>query len=187
MQFILIRRLLAAVFDIGKVVILSAAIIVPIRMFIFQPFFVRGTSMDPTFHNGDYLIIDEITYRFRSPQRGEVVVFRYPQDPKQFYIKRIIGLPGEKVIVRDGEVSLFTDSKLVVLAEPYLKGAPTPGDEELIAAPGQYIVFGDNRGASKDSRSWGALEKEYIIGRVLLTAWPPTAISVFAAPVYENF
>ncbi len=94
--------------EVAKIVILALVIVVPIRYFVFQPFIVKGLSMEPNFHDGDYLIIDEFTYHFRAPRRGEAVVFKYPQDPSQRFIKRIIGLPQEKVELKVGEV-IITD------------------------------------------------------------------------------
>ena len=103
------KSFLAFIWEIAKIVIIALLIVVPIRYFIFQPFFVKGQSMEPNFGSGDYLIIDEITYRFRPPQRGEVVVFRYPDDPSQRYIKRIIGLPGETIEIEEGKVIIYNE------------------------------------------------------------------------------
>jgi signal peptidase I len=103
-----------------KFIILAAIIVIPIRLFVFQPFIVSGESMYPTFHNGDYLIVDELSYRFHEPRRGDVIVFRYPNDPKRFFIKRVIGLPGETLIFKDRAVYLkSTDqSAETLLDEP---------------------------------------------------------------------
>src|SRR3989344_2860166 len=95
------REVVSFFWEVIKMVVLSLAIIVPIRYFLVQPFFVKGASMEDDFHNGDYVLIDELSYRFHSPERGEVVVFRFPQDPSQFFIKRIIGLPGETIQIRN--------------------------------------------------------------------------------------
>jgi len=97
------KSFLSFIWEIAKIVIIALLIVIPIRYFIFQPFFVKGQSMEPTFENGDYLIIDEISYRFRAPQRGEVIVFKYPENPSQRYIKRIVGLPRETIEINDGE------------------------------------------------------------------------------------
>ncbi len=99
--------------DTIKFIIIAALIVIPIRMFIFQPFIVSGESMHPTFNNADYLIIDEISYRFKQPERGDVVVFRYPNDPDRFFIKRIIGLPGEKkeVVITEGNYFVMGDNR----------------------------------------------------------------------------
>jgi signal peptidase I len=164
------------VWEILKVVIISLAIIIPIRYFLIQPFFVKGASMDPNFWDGDYLIIDEISYHFEQPERGDVIVFRYPLDPSQFFIKRIIGLPGETVKIADGEVIIYNKSvseEGIVLDESaYLKDSYTPGNLEISLGKDEYFVLGDNRIASSDSRRWGGVAKHYIIGRAWIRAWP---------------
>ncbi len=172
--------------EIFKIVVIALVIVVPIRYFIFQPFFVRGQSMEPSFYNGDYLIIDEISYRFDSPERGEVVVFKYPDYPSQKYIKRIIGLPGETIEVRDGKV-LITDRQGETFAleeKDYLSSSFTHGNLELNLGRGEYFVMGDNRPLSSDSRRWGELPEEYIIGKVFFRAWPFAALAKIEAPEY---
>ena len=162
--------------ELVKVFLIAAVIIVPVRYFVVQPFFVRGSSMEPNFHNGEYLVIDELSYRFREPARGEVIVFRFPNDPKQFFIKRIVGLPGDTVTVDDGVVTIQNAEfpQTVQLDETaYLPEAPrTGGDTSLSLEDKEYFVLGDNRAASSDSRSWGALPRKSIIGRAWLRAWP---------------
>jgi len=162
--------------EILKIVIISLAIIIPIRYFLIQPFFVRGESMDPSFYNGDYLIIDEISYRFESPERGDVIIFRYPLDKSQFFIKRIIGLPEEKVEIKNGKVFIYSietpDEKIVLDELEYLEDAYTPGNLIIDLEENEYFVLGDNRNASSDSRKWGELNKKLIIGQVWFRAWP---------------
>ncbi|XOB42663.1 MAG: signal peptidase I [Candidatus Nealsonbacteria bacterium] len=168
-----------------KIVILAIIIVFPIRYFIFQPFFVQGISMEPSFFNGDYLIADEITYRFRDPQRGEVVIFKYPQSPTQRYIKRIIGLPGETIIIENGQISIIDENKKFILDESgYLPDNYTGGAIKALLSEDEYFVLGDNRAFSSDSRRWGALSKEFIVGKVYLRAWPFTALAKIEAPVY---
>ena len=156
--------------EILEVAIIAAVIVLPIRMFIFQPFIVSGASMDPTFHTGDYLIVDEISYRFNEPQRGDVVVFEYPNDPSQKFIKRIIGLPGETIEVSEGKVFLIQDSeKIQIQEDSYLdKKVITPYDKKMTLTSTQYFVMGDNRVASYDSRRWGALPRDLIIGKSII-------------------
>jgi signal peptidase I len=155
--------------EILKIVIISLAIIVPIRYFLIQPFFVKGASMEPNFLDGDYLIVDEISYRFETPRRGEVIIFRYPLEPSQFFIKRVVGLPGENVEVKDGKVyingSELNETK-------YLQNIETVGNVEVKLDKDEYFVLGDNRDASSDSRKWGEVDKKLIIGRAWLRAWP---------------
>lgn len=171
--------------ETAKIVVVSLLIILPIRYFIVQPFFVRGDSMAPNFHNSDYLIIDEISYRFENPARGEVVVFRFPQDKSQYYIKRIIGLPEETVEIKNGQVTISNKDNPAgyVLSEPYLD-QNTEGDMKIKLDDNEYFVLGDNRGASSDSRRWGALPKHLIIGRTWLRMWPVNAAQAFRAPAY---
>ena len=182
------KSFFAFIWEIIKIVIIALLIVVPIRYFIFQPFFVKGQSMEPNFENGDYLIIDEISYRFREPLRGEVLVFKYPQNPSQRYIKRIIGLPGETITIEDGKVIIFNENGTQILNETgYLPlFTLTPGDIRVTLTGDEYFVLGDNRISSSDSRRWGPLPREDIIGRVLFRAWPFVALAKFEAPVYDQ-
>lgn len=174
------------VWEIAKIVIIAAVIVIPIRYFLFQPFFVRGQSMDPNFENGDYLIVDEISYRFRNPQRGEVVVFKYPEDPSQRFIKRIIGLPGETVEIKDGRIMIYNENGNQVLneSEYLIPDLHTSGDIKNTLKHNEYFALGDNRAFSFDSRRFGSLPRENIIGRVILRAWPLDSLSGFEAPSY---
>ena len=103
------------IWEITKIVVIALLIVVPIRYFLFQPFFVRGQSMEPNFEDGNYLIVDELSFRLRDPQRGEVIVFKYPNNPSQRYIKRIVGLPGETIEIKDGKVIIFENNQRKVL------------------------------------------------------------------------
>lgn len=180
------RKLFLFFWEIAKIVIIALLIVVPIRYFIFQPFFVRGQSMEPNFHNGDYLIIDEISYRFGEPQRGEVVVFKCPDNPSQRYIKRIVGLPGERIEIEAGRVLIYQNGTNQVLDESgYLpEFLQTLGNIEISLDQDEYFVLGDNRSLSSDSRRWGSLPEENIIGRVILRAWPIDALAKIEPPNY---
>ena len=167
--------------EILKIVIISLAIIIPIRYFLIQPFFVKGASMDPNFLDGDYLIIDEISYRFNEPQREDVVIFRYPLDSSQFFIKRIIGLPGETVKIKDGRVIIYSqesDQEFVLDESAYLEDNYTPGNMEITLGNNEYFVLGDNRNASSDSRKWGGVNIRYITGRAWIRAWPFSRLDI---------
>lgn len=148
--------------------------------------------MEPNFQDGEYLIVDELSYQFREPRRGEVIVFRYPGAPSQFYIKRIIGLPGETVQIKDGQVILFNTEhpQGVILDESdYLPSSTRTGGVERVSIDGkQYFVLGDNRAASSDSRSWGLLPHEDIIGRAWVRAFPFNRFDVltFGEPGFIN-
>lgn len=177
------------VFEIIKIFIISLAIIIPVRYFLIQPFFVKGSSMEPNFSDGEYLIIDEISYRFREPERGEVIVFKYPMDPSQYYIKRIVGLPKEEVKITDQEIYIYNNEypQGIKLNEPYLDlNLGTSGETTIFLGEDEYFVLGDNRIASSDSRTWGKLRENYIIGRVWLRCWPFNQIGVFQPPSYAD-
>lgn len=158
-----------------KFLLIASAIALPIRYFIAQPFIVKGASMEPTFESQEYLVIDELSYFLRQPARGEVIVFRYPLDPRQFFIKRIVGLPGETMVIKDGRVEISSDGGKTVriLDEPYLaKELQTSGNIKVTLGSGDYFVLGDNRPQSSDSRIWGVLPRRLITGRALIRAWP---------------
>ena len=181
------KNFLLYLWEVIKIVVLAALIVIPIRLFIFQPFFVKGQSMEPNFENGDYLIVDELSYRFQEPQRGEVVVFKYPNDISQRYIKRIIGLPGETIEIKEGKIEVFNQQGEKVLNETnYLpQDIFTAGDTNITLKGDEYFVLGDNRLASADSRRWGPLPKKDIIGKVIFRAWPFATLTKFNLPVYE--
>jgi signal peptidase I len=167
-------------------IVLAVVIVLPIRLFVAQPFVVDGESMHPTFENGDYLIVDELTYHFESPQRGDVIVFRYPGDPSIFYIKRIVGLPGETVHIANGVVTITkTNGTQLTLNEPYavVDDATYNGTTNLGA--GQYFVMGDNRPESSDSRVWGPLPAQNIIGRVFIRLLPANQIGILPGAATE--
>lgn len=162
-----------------SVVALGLALFV--RFFIAAPYIVSGASMDPTFESWHYLIIDQVTYRLENPERGDVVVFTYPYDTTRSFIKRVIGLPGETLIIKENSVTIQNKESPegFLLPEPYI----TPenrrmGELKIALKEGEYFVMGDNRLASADSRSWGALPKENIVGRALLRLYPFTQIGI---------
>lgn len=180
---------LAFIWETVKIVVISLAIIVPIRYYLVQPFFVKGASMEPTFEDTNYILIDEITYRFRDPERGEVVVFRFPEDKTQFFIKRIVGMPEETVEIKNDKVIIHNKQKPegFVLEEKYLSaGQHTMGDMRIKLDPNEYFVLGDNRLRSSDSRRWGPLNKALITGRVFFRAWPLTEFGRIPEIQYQN-
>ncbi|HUQ30431.1 MAG TPA: signal peptidase I [Candidatus Paceibacterota bacterium] len=159
--------------DLFTLTLLIVIIVLPLRAFIVSPFVVDGESMHPTFENLDYLIVDEISYRFKTPARGDVIVFRYPKNPSVFYIKRVIGLPGEKVSIRKGEVTITEPAgTTVTLPEPYVTAEDATYNGNSTLADGEYFVMGDNRPNSSDSRVWGPLPANDIIGHVFLRLLP---------------
>lgn len=131
--------------EVIKFTLLAVLVIMPIRLWIAQPFIVSGASMEPTFETGDYLIIDELSYQFQNPEKGDVIVFRYPLNPSKFFIKRVEGLPGETIEYDGKEIALGKD---------------------------EYFVTGDNKPNSSDSRIWGPVKENLIIGRAIVRLWP---------------
>src|SRR3989338_3819489 len=148
--------------EILKFVLIVAIIVVPFRIFIAQPYVVEGSSMDPTFKDGDYLIVDQLSKRFGDPARGDVIIMRYPRDPSKFFIKCLIAFPGETVFIKAGKVYIQD----VLLDEPYVKFSKNE-NFELTLKEGEYFVMGYNRAGSSDSRIWGPLPKEDIVGEPL--------------------
>jgi signal peptidase I len=175
------QRFLASSWEVIKTIAIAGIVVFGIRTFLFQPFLVSGASMEPNVSQSNYLIIDELTYRFREPVRGEVVVFRYPGDKSTFYIKRILGLPNEQVDIENG--SLFINGVKIEESE-YLKGIGTSGTVHTLLRANEYFVMGDNRSNSYDSRAWGPLEKKYVVGRALLRLFPFNRISIFEEQNY---
>ncbi len=169
--------------DILQTVLSAAAIFIIGYLFVFQPHQVVGNSMLPNFYDGEYLLTDKLTYRFRAPERGEVIVFKAPPDPSKDYIKRIVGLPGEKIKIERGEVSinnqalkenyLDREQSFTIASGPFLKSS-----QEIIVPPNDYFVLGDNRNHSSDSREWGFVPRENIIGKAFIRYWPTAKIGL---------
>lgn len=164
--------------DLLKFVLIALAIVIPVRMFIGQPFIVSGESMVPTFQDGQYLIVDEISYTIYGPHRGDVVVFRYPNDPSRFFIKRIIGLPNETVSIKGSNVKIINKENPdgFTLTEPYINEVFN-ADGTYNTGSDSYFVMGDNRNRSSDSRSWGLLPRKLMVGRAYLRLLPLKNIS----------
>ncbi len=183
------KRFFAFIFDIAKMVVISLAIIIPVRYFLVQPFYVRGASMEPNFHENEYLMVDEISYRFKEPQRGQIIVFRYPKDPQEYFIKRIIGLPGETVVIKNGNVYITDlDGLTTKLSELYLPENTSTialSEEPIVLATDEYYVLGDNRNGSKDSRSFGAVKRSFVIGRVFFRGWPIETVGIVRGGDYQ--
>ena len=168
--------------EIVKFTLVALAIVIPIRTYVAQPFIVSGASMDPTFSTGQYLIVDQLTYQFEKPNRYDVVIFKYPRDPKTFFIKRLIGLPGETLSVERGKTKIINkeNPEGLVLNEKFvIDSHQTTETFTTILGPTEYFVMGDNRAQSSDSRSWGPLESKYIVGRPLVRLLPISKINLF--------
>ncbi len=187
----------AFIWDLVKILIIALIIIIPFRRYVAEPFVVSGSSMLPNFHNHDYLIVDRFSYIAGNPQRGDVIVLLYPKDVSQFFIKRIIGLPGETVCFNkycntdgqpDGHVYIVNAQhpEAWQLSESYL-----PSNTETSSSPapvhlasGQYFVLGDNRTGSSDSRVWGILPSDDIVGKVWVKIYPFSDFGAFHTPSY---
>ncbi len=166
--------------EIVRFTLVALVIVIPIRMFIAQPFIVQGASMEPTFETGQYLIVDQVTYRFEEPARGDVIVFKYPKDPSKFFIKRVIGIPGDTVKIDRDTVTIANEANPegFELDEPYvLEMRPDTVMTETLGTH-EYFVMGDNRNASSDSRVWGVLRDDLIVGRAIVRLLPATEIGI---------
>ena len=179
--------MLEVVWETIKYALIAAVIILPIRTFIAQPFVVSGNSMYPTFHNGEYLIVNELTKYTGTYERGDVVILKYPNDPSKYFIKRVIGLPRETVSINDGEVSITspTQKTPLVLKETYVKQPKTDNSSRTLDAD-EYFVMGDNRAQSSDSRVWGPVPKRLMDGKALLRLYPFYGIALHPGSI-ETF
>jgi signal peptidase I len=184
----ILRRLGAFFLDVFQVIVFAISLFLFMYLLLFQPHKVKGDSMQPNYPNAEYLLTDKVTYRFNEPKRGDVIVFKPPPAPEDEYIKRIIGLPGDRVKVEGGKV--YINSK--VLREDYLSstlytsgGTFLPDGDEITVPKDNYFVMGDNRPYSSDSRSWGFVPKANITGRAWFIYWPPNKIGAAAKINYN--
>jgi signal peptidase I len=162
--------------DTIQTVLLAASFFLVIYIFLFRPFQVSGQSMDPTFKDKEYILTNLISLKFSDPKAGDVIVFKSPTDENKDFIKRVLGVPGDKISIRSGKV--FVNDTQVDETE-YLASSVNTGNgqflqegEEEIVPEGHYFVMGDNRNASSDSREWGFLERSEIIGKSFFVYWP---------------
>ena len=194
------RKFLASLLEVLEIAVVAVAAVFLIRTYLIQPFLVSGSSMSPTFSNNDYVLVDELTYRLRPPERGEVVVFHDPQpnDYSTYFIKRIVGLPGERVKIGDNKVTVYNQAHPdgFVLDETYLPAGTPVGVGDCTGGTlsagactysipaDRYLALGDNREFSYDSRDWGLLPAKNIVGLVRVRLWPLNDMTAFAAPAY---
>ena len=174
--------------EVARFALIALIIVLPIRWYVAQPFIVSGASMEETFQNNEYLIVDQITYRLKEPERGDVIIFRYPKDPSKYFIKRIIGLPGEALTI-DGERVIVKSEKYpdgLILEEPYAALGQRTDEQSTTLGDGEYFVMGDNRDHSSDSRTWGVLRREEIVGRALLRLLPPSRAEIMPGAIDKN-
>jgi signal peptidase I len=186
-----VGSIIVLILEFVQVVVIAAAIIIPIRYFLAQPFYVKGASMEPNFYDREYLIINEIGYRLSEPARGDIVVFHYPKDESEYFIKRIIGLPGETVEIDGGRVVIYNNDHpngLALDESEYLpEGTITIRGRynKVTLSENEYYVLGDHRDASSDSRAWGAVNRSEIVGEVWLRGLPVNRLSTFSNPNYN--
>lgn len=161
------------VYDVFKTVSTVLGVAFLIRFFLIQPFYVSGPSMEPNFHNNEYIIVDQVTYRFSKPKRGDVVVFKWPQNIAISFIKRVVGTPGETIEVRNGQVYVYNTANPsgTLLKEQYID-TTTPNDVRRTLGKNEYFVMGDNRHNSSDSRIWGPVARHLIVGKVWVVIYP---------------
>ncbi len=166
--------------DVISFVFVALLVVVPIRWFVAQPFIVHGASMEPTFESGEYLIVDQLTYHFNEPARGDVIILKYPRDESVYFIKRIIGLPGETVEMQGDTIVIRPkDAEAFSLPQEFLDPERTrPEFGSYTLSDTEYFVMGDNRNESSDSRVWGPLPENDIVGRALIRLFPPTRIDI---------
>lgn len=184
-----VKKFSSFLLDILQTIVLALAIFMIAYLFLFQPHQVKGHSMDPNFTDGEYLLTDKLSYRFKEPQRGNVVVFESPVNRREDYIKRVIGLPGENVTVNDGKVLINgrpLDEKYLPESFRTNPGVFLTEGSTITLRPDEYAVLGDNRDHSSDSRSWGPVKKKDIVGRAWLIYWPPKMWGIVKGATYEN-
>ena len=167
--------------EILKASFIALIIVIPIRFYVAQPFIVSGASMSPAFESGHYLVVDQLSYRFEEPERGDIIIFKYPRDTSKFFIKRIIGLPGETLTLKAGALTIANSTHPggFVFEEPYVAEAnQVSGSFSVELGDNEYFVMGDNRGQSSDSRVWGPLQKDLIVGQAFLRIFPIRQLDV---------
>lgn len=168
------------ILKIVKILIIALILVFPIKFFVIQSFQVYGVSMEPSFSNGDYLIIDKISYIFRKPSRGETIVFLSPS--QKFIIKRVIGLPYETVQIKQGDIFVYNrkQDQWLKLHENYIpENIKTLPDLKIVLSEKEYFALGDNRAESIDSRSFGPVRLKNIIGKVFIRLMPVKKLNVY--------
>ena len=179
------KRFLLGIWEVLEVSLIAVVTVFLIRTFLVQPFLVSGASMEPNFSDGDYLLIDEITPRFRELSRGEVIVFRYPLDRSLFFIKRIIGMPGERIVSQNGMIKVYKNGEEIAIDESYLPRDLKSNDNfDIRLNKDQYFVLGDNRYRSFDSRNWGPVSRKDIVGLTRIRILPLKEFGIVESPVY---
>lgn len=184
MEFL--RKVYAFTLDIVQTLLLVFAFFLVIYVFLFRPFQVSGNSMSPTFHDKEYILTNLITLRFNRPKVGDVVVFKAPNDPEKDYIKRVIGIPGDTIFIKNGEVYLngnILDQSAYLASTVKTYGGSFLREDQSVTVPANfYFVIGDNRPGSSDSREWGFLPAKNLIGQSFFLYWPPSKMHTIKNP-----
>ncbi|QQG43814.1 MAG: signal peptidase I [Candidatus Roizmanbacteria bacterium] len=185
-----LKTIIEFVMDILETVVFIGSLFIVVYLFILQPNQVKGASMDPTFNSGDYIFTSKITYKFRQPERGDVVVFKSPKNPDIEYIKRIIAIPGDSVSIKDGQVfvngSILNENYINVTTNTWEGGFVKEG--VLVTVPQNYLfVLGDNRPRSSDSREFGPIPLSSIIGQVFYRYFPASKMGTINNPFPKSF
>jgi signal peptidase I len=169
-------RRFQSLIDLFHDLAIAVVVCVILITYVVQAFKVQGTSMSPELEDGERILVNKFLYYFGDIQRGDVVVFWYPEDPELSFIKRVVALPGETVEIRSGAV--YVNGRLI--EEPYVSGmnADLRSFPPHEIRPGHFFVLGDNRKGSNDSRSWGLVPQRYIYGKAFLRIWPPGEFGV---------
>jgi signal peptidase I len=169
-----------SLWELLRFALIALAVVIPVRILVAQPFIVSGSSMVPTFANKNYLIINELSYHLGDPERFDVVVFRYPGDTSKFFIKRVIGLPNETVDIKGNVVTITNNEHPdgIILDQPYVKNAGNDLPKRYVMKDSEYFVMGDNRSGSSDSRAWGPVPRNLMIGKPLVRLFPLSQIDM---------
>jgi len=167
------KTIVQTIWEFATFGIIALIIVMPIRLFIAQPFIVSGSSMVPTFKDADYLIVDELSYRLKDPKRFDVIVFRYPKDPSKYFIKRILALPNEKITIDGGTITIYNDEHKdgFVLDQPFIR-EQSDDSMSFDLSDDEYFVMGDNRNYSSDSRFWGPVNRDHLVGKAFIRLLP---------------
>lgn len=186
----ILKAVLEFLMEILETIVFIGSLFIVVYLYILQPNQVKGASMDNTFKNGDYIFTSKVTYKFRTHQRGDVIVFQSPKNPDIEYIKRIIGIPGDKVIIKDSDV--YVNDQLI--QEPYIaaktvlwEGGAVKNGIPVIVPPNELFVMGDNRPRSSDSREFGTITFDSVIGQVFYRYYPSTKMGKIENPFPANF
>lgn len=182
----ILRAIYTFLMDTVQTILLAAAVFLVIYVFLFRPFEVNGQSMYPTFHNGELILTNLISIKLGTPQRGDVIVLQAPDDPEKDYIKRVIGIPGDTVMLKEGDIYInnqkLDESKYISQDIRTNGGTFLPENQSITVPSRSYFVVGDNRSNSKDSRTLGFIKQEAVIGKSFFVYWPPNRMRLVQNP-----